>query len=40
MLKKYLAEMDSGLTPNTWWQHHEVGSNKIASTDLKNYFLG
>ena len=40
MLKKYLAEMDSGLTPNTWWQHHEVGSNKIASTDLKNLFPG
>ena len=40
MLKKYLAEMDSGLTPNTWWQHHEVGSNKLASTDLKNLFPG
>ena len=38
MLKKYLAEMDSGLTPNTWWQHHEVGSNKLASTNLKNLF--
>ena len=40
MLKKYLSEMDSGLTPNTWWAHQEVGSNKFASTDLKNLFPG
>ena len=40
MLKKYLSEMDSGLTPNTWWTHQEVGSNKLASTDLKNLFPG
>ena len=40
MLKKYLSEMDSGLTPNTWWTHQEVGSNKFASTDLKNLFPG
>lgn len=38
MLKKYLAEMSSGLTPNTWWPHQDVGSNKLASTDLKNLF--
>lgn len=38
MLKKYLSEMDSGLTPNTWWTHQDVGSNKLASTDLKNLF--
>ena len=40
MLKKYLSEMDSGLTPNTWWAHQEVGSNKFASTDLKTLFPG
>jgi len=38
MLKKFLAEMKSGLTPNTWWSHSEVGSNKQASTDLKTLF--
>ena len=40
MLKKYLSEMNSGLTPNTWWQHQETGSNKLASTDLKSLFPG
>ena len=40
MLKKYLREMDDGLTPNTWWAHQEVGSNKLASTDLKTMFPG
>ena len=40
MLKKYLSEMNSGLTPNTWWEHEEVGSNKLASTDLKKLFPG
>ena len=40
MLKKYLSEMNSGLTPNTWWEHQEVGSNKLASTGLKKLFPG
>ena len=40
MLKKYLQEMDEGLTPNSWWAHQEVGSNKLASTDLKGLFPG
>lgn len=35
MLKKYLAEMADGLTPNTWWEHGQFGSNKEASIDLK-----
>jgi adenine-specific DNA-methyltransferase len=35
MLKKFLSEMEDGLTPNTWWTHDEVGSNKEASIDLK-----
>jgi adenine-specific DNA-methyltransferase len=38
MLKKFLAELDDGLTPNTWWAHQEVGSNKEASLDLKALF--
>lgn len=35
MLKKFLSEMDDGLTATTWWTHEEVGSNKQASIDLK-----
>ncbi len=38
MLKKYLHEMKSGLTPNTWWSYNEVGGNKQASSDLKALF--
>ncbi len=38
MLKKFLAEMQDGLTANTWWPHDEVGSNKEASIDLKRMF--
>ncbi|MFC7499044.1 DNA methyltransferase [Enterovirga sp. GCM10030262] len=38
MLKKFLVEMQQGLTPNTWWIHQEVGSNKEASLDLKALF--
>ncbi len=38
MLKKFLTEMTEGLTPNTWWTHEEVGSNKEASIDLKAMF--
>jgi adenine-specific DNA-methyltransferase len=35
MLKKYLREMVDGLTPNTWWEHGQFGSNKEASLHLK-----
>lgn len=35
MLKKYLNEMVDGLTPNTWWDHTQFGSNKEASIGLK-----
>jgi adenine-specific DNA-methyltransferase len=35
MLKKYLREMVDGLTPNTWWEHSQFGSNKEASLQLK-----
>ena len=38
MLKKFLHEMTSGLTPNTWWNHENFGSNKEASIDLKSLF--
>ncbi len=38
MLKKYLNEMKDELTPNTWWNHEDFGSNKIASTHLKSMF--
>jgi len=38
MLKKYLNEMDDALTPSSWWQHADYGSNKEASIDLKNIF--
>jgi adenine-specific DNA-methyltransferase len=38
MLKKFLKEMDDGLTANTWWTHEEAGSNKEASIDLKKMF--
>lgn len=38
MLKKFLSEMPSGLTPNTWWNHENFGSNKEASIDLKRLF--
>lgn len=40
MLKKYLSEVEEGLTPDTWWQHKEFGSNKEASTQLKALFDG
>jgi adenine-specific DNA-methyltransferase len=38
MLKKYLDELSDGLTPNTWWEHTQFGSNKEASLDLKAMF--
>ena len=40
MLKKFLSEMESGLTPTTWWPHEESGSNKSASIELKSLFDG
>lgn len=38
MLKKFISEMEDGLTANTWWTHEEAGSNKEASIDLKAMF--
>jgi len=40
MLKKYLAEVEEGLTPSTWWSHEECGTNKEASIELKDVFDG
>ena len=40
MLKKYLAEVEEGLTPQSWWTHEEFGSNKEASIELKALFDG
>lgn len=39
MLKKFLSEMEDGLTINTWWTHEQAGSNKEASIDLKTLFV-
>ena len=40
MLKKFLSELEDGLTANTWWEHEEFGSNKEASIELKELFGG
>lgn len=40
MLKKYLSEVQEGLTPDTWWHHKLFGSNKEASINLKEIFNG
>ena len=40
MLKKYVAEMSTGLTANTWWEHANFGSNKEASIALKDLLVG
>ena len=40
MLKKFLSEVQPGLTPDTWWRHERVGTNKQATTELKSLFDG
>ncbi|HCH66286.1 MAG: site-specific DNA-methyltransferase [Deltaproteobacteria bacterium] len=40
MLKKFLSEVRPGLTPDTWWKHEQVGTNKQATTELKRLFGG
>ena len=35
MLKRFLSEAQSGLTPNTWWDHKFAGHNKEATLELK-----
>lgn len=40
MLKAFLAEVQSGLTPNTWWSHEYAGHNKEATLEVKDLFGG
>jgi adenine-specific DNA-methyltransferase len=40
MLKKFIEEMDDGLTASTWWTSAEAGTNKEASLELKQIFGG
>ena len=35
MLKRFLAEAQPGLTPNTWWDYKFAGHNKEATLELK-----
>src|SRR5258705_6857108 len=40
MIKKFLSEVEEGLTPSTWWEHEDFGTNKEASIELKELFGG
>lgn len=40
MLKKFLSEVQEGLTPDTWWKHEDAGTNKEATLELKKLFDG
>ncbi len=40
MLKKFLSEVQEGLTPSTWWDHDRFGTNKEANLELKALFDG
>jgi adenine-specific DNA-methyltransferase len=40
MLKKFLSEIQEGLTPDTWWKHEDAGTNKEATIELKKLFDG
>jgi adenine-specific DNA-methyltransferase len=40
MLKRFLTDVRSGLTPNTWWSHEFAGHNKEATLELKQIFDG
>lgn len=33
--KRFLSEVQSGRTPNTWWENEEVGHNQEGARDLK-----
>ena len=35
MLKRFLSEVQPGLTPHTWWDHKFAGHNKEATLELK-----
>jgi adenine-specific DNA-methyltransferase len=40
MLKKFLEELTTGLTPSTWWEYSQFGGNKEATAELKEIFGG
>lgn len=37
-LKRYLAEVQQGLVPNSWWMHEEAGHNDESRKELKLLF--
>ena len=40
MLKRFLSDVQDGLTPNTWWEHQFAGHNKEATLEIKELFDG
>lgn len=40
MLKRFISEVQDGLTPNTWWDYEFAGHNKAATLELKEIFGG
>jgi adenine-specific DNA-methyltransferase len=40
MLKRFLTDVQDGLTPNTWWDHQFAGHNKEATLEIKDLFDG
>ncbi len=40
LTKAFLSEVQSGLTPNTWWSHDFAGHNKEATLEVKQLFDG
>jgi adenine-specific DNA-methyltransferase len=40
MLKAFLSQASSGITPNTWWTYEFAGHNKEATLELKELFDG
>ena len=40
MLKSFLAEVEGGTTPHTWWGYEFAGHNKEATLEVKQLFHG
>lgn len=40
MLKRFLSDVQQGLTPDTWWSHDFAGHNKEATLEVKQLFDG
>lgn len=38
MLKRFLADVKAGITPQTWWPREFAGDNKIARYEIKDLF--